>query len=264
VLRIISLGAGVQSSAMALMAAHGVLRPMPQAAVFADTGWEPAAVYRWLRYLEARLPFPVLRVSNGSIREDLIRNARGETVGKRSATPPLFTLREGRPGMLWRQCTSAYKVEPVHRMLRRMLGIPPGKPVPEGTLIEVWLGISVDEAHRQKPASEHWVRRRWPLLEAGFRRDDCLAWLRRHGYPAPPKSSCIGCPYHSDAEWRRIKADPEAWASAVAVDRLIRGGLRGTPGPLFLHRSCRPLEEVPLGEDQMDLFGEECEGFCGL
>src|SRR5688572_3380034 len=38
-MEIISLGAGVQSSTMALMAAHGEIQPMPDAAIFADTQW---------------------------------------------------------------------------------------------------------------------------------------------------------------------------------------------------------------------------------
>jgi hypothetical protein len=47
-MRVVSLGAGVQSTTMALMAAHGELTPMPDAAIFADTGWEPKAVYEHL------------------------------------------------------------------------------------------------------------------------------------------------------------------------------------------------------------------------
>jgi hypothetical protein len=50
-LRVISLGAGVQSTTMALMAAHGELTPTPDFAVFADTGNEPAAVYEHLKWL---------------------------------------------------------------------------------------------------------------------------------------------------------------------------------------------------------------------
>jgi hypothetical protein len=51
---IISLGAGVQSSTMALMAARGLILPRPIGAIFADTQDEPASVYRWLD--RARLP----------------------------------------------------------------------------------------------------------------------------------------------------------------------------------------------------------------
>ena len=61
-LNIISLGAGVQSSTMALMAAHGEITPMPDCAIFADTGAEPRKVYEWLDWLEKKLPYPVYRV----------------------------------------------------------------------------------------------------------------------------------------------------------------------------------------------------------
>jgi len=46
-LRILSLGAGVQSSTLALMIAKGEI-PMVDCAIFADTMGEPKAVYEWL------------------------------------------------------------------------------------------------------------------------------------------------------------------------------------------------------------------------
>ncbi len=58
-IHILSLGAGVQSSTLALMAAAGEVSPMPTAAIFADTQDEPASVYKWLDWLEKQLPFPV-------------------------------------------------------------------------------------------------------------------------------------------------------------------------------------------------------------
>lgn len=66
-LHVISLGAGVQSSAMALMAARGEITPMPVAAIFADTQAEPQGVYTWLDWLEKQLPFPIYRVSKGNL-----------------------------------------------------------------------------------------------------------------------------------------------------------------------------------------------------
>lgn len=51
----LSLGAGVQSSTMALMAAKGEITPMPDAAIFADTSAEPQAVYDWLDWLIKQL-----------------------------------------------------------------------------------------------------------------------------------------------------------------------------------------------------------------
>lgn len=64
--RILSLGAGVQSSTLALMAAHGEIE-RPDCAIFADTQAEPESVYRWLDWLETQLPFPVLRVTKGEM-----------------------------------------------------------------------------------------------------------------------------------------------------------------------------------------------------
>ena len=71
-LEIISLGAGVQSSVMALMAARGELKPMPECAIFADTGWEPDGVYKHLEWLKTQLNFPVYNVSAGDIRKDTL------------------------------------------------------------------------------------------------------------------------------------------------------------------------------------------------
>lgn len=88
-LRALSLGAGVQSTTMALLAAHGEIGPMPDCAIFADTGWEPSAVYDHLDWLMSGnvLPFPVHVVSTGNIRDELL--AAG--AGNRWASIPAFT-----------------------------------------------------------------------------------------------------------------------------------------------------------------------------
>lgn len=88
-LRVLSLGAGIQSTTLALMAAHGEIGPMPDCAIFADTGWEPQAVYEHLEWLMSGnvLPYPVHIVSAGNIRDDLLQ-AGG---GGRWASIPAFT-----------------------------------------------------------------------------------------------------------------------------------------------------------------------------
>lgn len=91
----------------------------------------------------------------------------------------------------------------------------------------------------------------------------------RKPYPEPPKSACIGCPFHPDAAWRRIRDhDPEAWADAVDVDRRIRTGVRRLRGEVFLHRSAVPLGEADLStaadRGQLDLWPNKCEGLCGV
>jgi hypothetical protein len=269
-LRVLSLGAGVQSTTLALMAAHGEIGPMPDCAIFADTGWEPAAVYDHLAWLMSPnvLPFPVHIVSAGDIRADLIR----ASTGARWASIPAFTRTVQRSrveiGMIRRQCTKDYKIVPIRRKVREIISLTRRRSPPY-PVVEQWIGISFDEVIRMKPSFEAWQVNLWPLIERQMNWRDCLAWLARHGYPEPPKSSCIGCPFHSDAMWRQIRDDdPAAWADAIAVDQAIRSGIRGIRGEVFLHRSAVPLGEADLStpEDrgQLDLWGNECEGVCGV
>ena len=69
-LSVISLGGGVQSSVMALIASEGAFCPMPDCAIFADTHWEPPSIYAHLDWLAGQLRFPLYVVDNGrSLRE---------------------------------------------------------------------------------------------------------------------------------------------------------------------------------------------------
>lgn len=266
-LTVISLGAGVQSTTMALMAAHGEITPMPDCAIFADTQWEPKAVYEHLHWLMSDnvLPFPVHVVTAGNIREHMLNSSINASSRKRFASAPWhLTMPNGDRGISRRQCTKEFKIEPLMKKQRQLAGYQPRQRIPPAT-VEVWIGISTDEAFRVKPALWQWQANRWPLIEQRKSRLDCLAWLDRHGYPKPPKSSCIGCPLHGTAHWQAMQ--PEELQDAIEVDAAIRNGYKMT-GKQFMHFSHRPLAEVDLStaEDrgQLDLFNNECEGMCGV
>ncbi len=263
-MHIISLGAGVQSSTMALMAAHGEIKPMPDCAIFADTGAEPTHVYEQLAFLEEALPFPVHRV----MKEDGLEKAiRRQLKDKRFATAPFYTESKAGVGMLRRQCTREYKIEPIEKKIRELLGLKPRQRGPKEVAISQWIGISMDEVIRIKPNPKRYIENRWPLIETEFYRWDCLAWMESHGYPAPRKSACYFCPYHDDKTWLDMKKnDPVSFDLATEIDGVIRNGVRGTKQRLFLHSSMTPIDEVDLDPDknQIDLFGNECEGMCGL
>jgi hypothetical protein len=201
----ISLGAGVQSTTLALLAEEGAL-PRPDVAIFADTGWEPAAVYEHLDRLEAAVSFPVLRVSAGNLRDDAINPAH------RYASVPYFVRNpDGSEGMGRRQCTSEYKLSPIRRKIRELLGAAPPdfRRVPGGRVCEQWVGFSTDEvgrANRQKDSDGvFYLTTRYPLLDLGMSRADCERWLRAHGWQSTAKSACIGCPFHGNAQWRQLR-----------------------------------------------------------
>ena len=268
-IRILSLGAGVQSSVLALMMARGEIEPAEHA-IFADTQAEPQHVYNWLDWLEAEIqqlphPFPIHRVSAGDLGADML--AALDDPAKRCASPPFHNRNhEGKTALLWRQCTTDYKVAPIKRQIQALRQ---GRPVIQA------IGISMDEAHRMKPARVQYITHIWPLIDLRMSRHDCLRWMDRHGYPQPPKSACYFCPYMDNRRLREIKTmQPEEWARLVWFDGEMRRRQQATingariNGQLYVHRACIPIDQVDLStaEDrgQRDIFGEECEGMCGL
>lgn len=264
---IISLGAGVQSSTMALMAAHGDIAPMPTCAIFADTHAEPQAVYEWLNWLEKQLPFPVYRVTAGSLTDEIAaKRPRGKF---RIVNIPAFVKNpDGKMGgLINRSCTRDFKIDPIRRKVREIVGLY-RKRSPKFAVVYQWIGISTDEAHRMKPSREAWAANRWPLIEQFMSRDDCLHWMRSHGHPEPPESSCVYCPFHARKQWQALT--PAEMLIAIEVDERLRrhpAHEYRTKGTLYLHRSGVPLKDIDFhsqARSEVNLFGNECEGVCGV
>lgn len=267
-LHVISLGAGVQSSTMALMAAHGEITPMPAFAVFADTGDEPKRVMEWLEYLTKLLPFPVKIAHprfDSMVPMEQRRLSAHIVKGNFSQIPAFTRGANGKPTIGKRQCTRHWKIDPIHRKIRETIDAV-GKRLSPGSVI-LWQGISRDEVDRAKPSREKWLIHRHPLIDAGKTRRDCLAWMETHGYPQPPKSACVYCPYKDRARWLLDKqANGEDWQTVRAVDAIL------APRGEFLTSDLRRIDDidfsnpVPKSEDpnQIYLWGNECEGMCGV
>ena len=305
---VLSFGAGTQSTALLLMALKGEVNGViPDYVIFSDTGWEPKKVYAWMQmireFVREKHGKEIVVTSAGSIREDIINVEKK----RRFASLPFFTKsmvpvyadgleasKEVNPedpnqlamqletknadrriigyreqlGMVRRQCTREYKIEPVIKKTRQLLGYQKRQRVRE--IVHMWKGISTDEIGRVKPSRDRWIVSEHPLIDyMGMSRDDCIKYVETEGLGTPPKSSCIGCPFHDNAAWLDMKEnDPEAFADAVYIDRIIRELPRFKQNA-FLHRSCKPLDEVDFisliaeGE-QIDMFENECEGMCGI
>ena len=271
-IHIISLGAGVQSSTMALMAAAGEITPMPKCAIFADTQDEPASVYKWLDWLEKQLPFPVHRVTRGSLSEHSLKGGqRADGRPWLNAKVPMWCdLGNGSGGgPMLRGCTRDFKINPIIKATRKLAEVPRGCKTVRAVQ---WIGISIDEISRMKDSREPWIENLWPLVDARMNRHDCLTWMQANGFPVPPRSACVFCPYHNNAEWRRLKRDePLEFQKAVEFERKIqalnhmRGQAKGMP---YLHQSLKPLSQVDFSTEeergQLNMFNNECEGMCGV
>jgi len=242
-MKVLSLGAGVQSSTILLMACRGELEK-PALAIFADTGWEEPRTYAHLNFLEdeaKKAGIPLLRVSSGNVRDDLLNAAEMKT---RFQQIPLFMRRNGKLQMGRRHCTEVYKMRPIRRKLRELLDVGPRARIPKAE-VELWVGISIDEYQRATPSSNQWENKTFPLIEKRMSRNDCLLWLAdRYPGRVVPRSSCVGCPFHSTECWNELRQFPEVWKDVLDADDLIREGR--PDGQLFLHRSGTPLRDVDL------------------
>ena len=275
VIRSLSLGAGVQSTVLALLAERGEYGlPKPDVAIFADTGWEPKNVYEHLDWLQSQLSFEIIRVQAGNIRDNILAGTNAENGRSYLGFPAFLVGTDGSKSVARRQCTANYKVYPINRKLREMLGAKPGERVAKDKHVEIWMGISADEVYRQKPSREEWATNLFPLVELGFSRKQLHDWFQEN-YPNRylPRSACIGCPYKSDGEWKWLKSNsPSEFAEAVEIDvalrenSLVRNAITKNGAQAFLHRSRTPLELVNFSDSQDydDFMNDDCEGLCGI
>lgn len=252
-IHIISLGAGVQSSTMALMAADGLIKPMPSLAVFADTGDEPSEVYAWLTKLTSLLPFPVKIAQYCRLSDHLRDNGHTEI-------PAFFVNDDGSVGLGKRQCTRDWKLREIARAVRIFTDTV-GRRVPPGSFVQ-WIGISLDEVTRAKDSREAHTIHRFPLFEKRMNRNDCLKWLKDRGHTVP-KSACVYCPFRSRSQWRDSKRKGGGeWDLIVKVSNAL--AVNGE----YLTADCLPIADVDFSTEeergQLNLFINECEGMCGV
>lgn len=285
---VLNLGAGVQSTALYLMSIDGdePLVPKFDVAIFADTQEEPDDVYKHIEWLESLGGPQIVRTTAGRLGDALDKgsDAKGNTRtdGGHYISIPAFTMhpQTGKKGIIQRQCTADFKVKPIEKWIRENYGAGFGKPVPKSTVIHQYMGLSFDEPKRVIRVKQRFMAKpsnwkvHFPLFEMEYTRGDCIAYLKGKMPYEVPRSACVFCPFKSDDEWRRLKADdPKGWDRAVHIDRVCRTGT-GLDSHRYLHKSCVPLDAVDLRpadekSGQLNMFAhlrgfqDECEGYCG-
>ena len=276
---VISLGAGVQSTAMYIMSSRGEL-PRADIAIFADTGGEKTATWNYLNdfllpWMDKNNGIPITIVQKKNLYADILKSEN--STGQRFASIPAFTVGEdGERGMLRRQCTNEYKIQQVDQAVREWHGLAfRQKNIPT----YIWKGISLDEIERLSIPQDKWKHQVYPFVgyettkqkttridwAVKMTRADIVAWFMRNDLPIPPKSSCTFCPFQSDAAWYDMKVNhPQDFEAAVRVDEAIRNGMSNVKmrNPSFLHESLMPLKDVPFTPGDPDLWRGECLDGC--
>lgn len=225
---VLSLGAGVQSSALAVLAAMGKISPRPEAALFADTFCEWPETYEFLAmYLRPWLEehgLPVFTVSAGDMYEFFY---------SRALLPLAFGKKnEGRR----RQCTRQFKIAPMKKWLREN----------GAQRAFVLLGITVEEGRRARPSPDKWITNVYPLVEMRWTRLDCARLLHDVGLPIPPRSRCWLCPFQPPDAWQRLfTTHPDLFERAVALEeRAVARRIALGKKPLYLTGRGKPLRDV--------------------
>jgi hypothetical protein len=262
-LKIISLGMGVQSTALYLMSSIGYKVPRADYAIFSDPQAEHYKTYDMLEWLlkwqEENNGIPIIINKDYHILDDIMKSQN--KFGGKWVVIPAFGESGG---MVMRQCTNDYKIQPVKESIRILHGLEPRKRMKP---TELWLGISTDEIERMKDSRMYNVKYFYPLIYHRISRNDCIRFFKENNFPIPVKSSCVFCPYHSNDFWKEAKKENgEAWKVAVEVDESIRNNSqKGKDDKLYIHPSLVPLKDIDFDDGQLELFeGYDCEGYCGL
>lgn len=291
-LRVLSLGGGTQSCALALMSAAGDL-PRLDHIVFADTQGELPETYAYLDYLRsvaepAGIPLHV--VTAGSLEAGLL----GQRMAAQPSPPAHMVIPGEAPARLNAyRCSYDFKRRVVAAQVKRLCG---KRGAWKRATVEQWIGFSTDESYRAKDAEEcrcghnrtvrrgkkiepihteaagcarcdcaafdPWMTNAWPLLGLGMRRNDTIAWFAANGHPTPPRSACWFCPNSRNERWRALRDEhPDLWERACVIDESIRdvGDFRDRskqtfkPGTRFyLHEQRVSLREADLDADGPD------------
>ena len=195
---VLSLGAGIQSTTLALLLDQEALEgcEKPQWALFADTVSEPPHVYETLDWLQERISYPIVRTSWGNLAKNTWKAIAGMPVPERGHHQPGYIDLPvfSETGIGRRQCTGVYKVAPIKREIRRL-----AQSAPPHLTATQYLGISSNETRRAKPAKEAWITNRFPPHRARLdpQRLHPVARPESQRTPGPPVSMLfLSLPQH--------------------------------------------------------------------
>lgn len=262
--RSVSYGAGVQSTALLVLAAERKIDF--NLFLFSNVG-DDSEHPDSLRYMtEVAVPYAAKhdielvslhRVKRDGTKETLMGRLTKE--GSRSLPIPV-RMSNGAPGT--RSCTADFKIAVIGKELKRR-----GATVADPATVA--LGISVDEIERARPGIDErapYQFRVYPLLDLGLRRDDCKRIIAAAGLPVPGKSACFFCPFHDKHAWaNQAREEPELFKKSCDLETLLneRRDVLGKDH-VYLTRFGRPLaESVDVAQGTLDIGLDGCDtGHC--
>lgn len=272
-MKILSFGAGMQSTALALMSCENAVTkyktpypivPIYDAVIFCDLGFEPPWVKKQLEFTRrscesAGIFFKIL---DTPLYEDFMKNF-GE---RRTISIPWWTLNnDGHKSKMPRNCTIDYKVNEITKYVRwELLGYKKHQRLkPEDIKAhEMHMGFSLEESRRCHDNPHRLFVNRFPLVDMGMTRADSYKYILEHWGLDTKASACAFCPFHKNFFFKHLKEFyPEEYQKLVGMDNLLRDKNPKPPmdSDLFISRSRKRLEELT----DSDCDDAECFEYCG-
>lgn len=116
-----------------------------------------------------------------------------------------------------RSCSDKYKIRPQNRYVAAWQ--PAIDAWALGERVTKLVGYDAGEAHRAKDYSDKRYQVRFPLIEWGWDRDDCVAYIAASGLAVPRKSSCWYCPEMREWEILDLQSmHPDLLERALAME----------------------------------------------
>lgn len=223
-LLVVAFGGGTNSTAMLCGFRETDVRP--DLILFADTGGELPETYNHVMEMDTQC-----RIWWGVGIETVRKTYQGGFEGLESNCLRKKML----PGLAYgrKSCSQKYKVEPQTRRMAKFMD--------EHLASECVTAIGYDagEGHRKLDRdhmihAKNRVQRFWyPLVEWGWRRQECVEAIQRHGITQPGKSACFFCPAMKRGEILRLKRTrPDLFARALEIEKnaILKSPGRGLGG----------------------------------
>ncbi|MEG1256882.1 hypothetical protein [Clostridium sp.] len=262
-MKILSCGAGMQSTALALMSCEKKKYgddiypevPIYDAILFCDLGEEPRWVYDQVYFIQCAcedvgIPFYVL--------ESNLHSHYVENFGKaRVVSIPFWTIDEsGKKGKMMRNCTLDYKINVMQKFIRsNLLGYKKGQHTRSEDLKahEMHLGFSVEEKHRCKDNPHKMFVNKFLLCDMNLERKDNYAYIKDVWGLETKASACTFCPFHRNYFFKHLKANyQEEYIKLIEFDDLLEIGQPNTKirSKLYISRSRKRIKD--LNEDDFN------------
>lgn len=245
---VVSFGGGVNSTAMLVgMVERGEKCDL---ILFADTGDEKPHTYEHI------LEFSKWLVANGMPEIITIKGDQPQMVKDGSLSAECWRL-GNLPAKAYggSGCSMKWKIEPQEKFMRKYLA----KHQLTGPYMKL-VGYDADEPERADRASKivnNAFTKRFPLVEWGWGRDDCVDAIGRAGLKQPGKSACWHCPSTKKWEILELKRTyPRLLDRALEMERRAIAG-EGPAGKFQaegLGRNFSWAGFLKLDESQQKLF----------